>query len=220
MSRTAVVYFGCVVALACFVLARAISHWETEDPARFFVYLAFAFLAGTLKVRLPGITGTFSLNFLFVLIGVANLTSPETLVIAGTSMAVQSVWRSSNPARWIHLLFNVSAITICVQLAFTAARSFPLPFLLQLAVASGVYFLTNTILVSGILTLAEDKSFLAVWSRWFRWFLAYYGIGVTTTALILIVNRQTGWGYALLILPIMYLEYMCLCYDIKEVPGT
>jgi len=43
--------------------------------------LLAALLASSLKVTLPGIDGTLSVNFLFTLLGILELGLPETLLI-------------------------------------------------------------------------------------------------------------------------------------------
>ena len=63
------------------MLGFALSHWQSADLARFVCYVAVAVLASGLKVQLPGIDGTMSVNFLFILLGIMELSLPETLVI-------------------------------------------------------------------------------------------------------------------------------------------
>ena len=46
---------------------------------KFACYLVAALLASSLKVSLPGIEGTLSVNFLFTLLGILELSLPETL---------------------------------------------------------------------------------------------------------------------------------------------
>ena len=45
----------------CFVLRS--THWHSDDPVKFGCYLLAALLASSLKVSLPGIEGTLSVNF-------------------------------------------------------------------------------------------------------------------------------------------------------------
>ena len=59
--------------------AFAFSHWQSNDPVKFVCYLIAALLASSLKVSLPGIEGTLSVNFLFTLLGILELSLPETL---------------------------------------------------------------------------------------------------------------------------------------------
>ena len=68
------------------MLCLAFAHWHTTDSVKFVCYLVAALLASSLKVGLPGIEGTLSVNFLFTLLGILELSLPETLLIglAGT----------------------------------------------------------------------------------------------------------------------------------------
>ena len=67
------------------VLGYSLAHWQSQDLMRFACYLAVALLASGLKVQLPGIDGTMSVNFFFILLGVLELSLPETLVIGCTA---------------------------------------------------------------------------------------------------------------------------------------
>jgi hypothetical protein len=209
-------YLAGTVALGLVVFAQAESHWACANPLRLLIYLVLAAWAGSLKVRLPGMTGTYSLNFIFVLIGIADLSFGETVLIATLSMIAQSVWRTKKPPRLEQVVFNANAVAISAASAFLAARFTPLPALAQLAVAAGAYYLVNTAIVSGILGLVEEKSFSDVWSGWFRWSFTYYLMGVCTVAAIVSINHRYGWTYPLVLLPFMYLEYFYLRSDLDH----
>jgi len=53
----------------------------SHDLLRFLCYLGIAVLSSGLKVNLPGVTGNMSVNFLFVLIGIVDMSLAETLAI-------------------------------------------------------------------------------------------------------------------------------------------
>jgi hypothetical protein len=216
MARTVKAYLACTVALGLVVFAVAVSGWTCANPMRLLIYLSLAVWAGTLKVRLPGITGTFSLNFLFVLIGIAELTFGETVLMATVSMIVQCIWRPKVTPKLEQVVFNANAVAIGVGVAFLAAHFTPAPPPVQLVAAAAVYFVANTAIVSGILGLVEQRSFTDVWSRWLRWSLSYYVVGVGVVAAIVLCNHRFGWPYALLFLPVMYLEYFHFRSDIDD----
>ena len=69
-----------VMAGTCVLLYGAIRP-TSKNIAQFICYLLIAILAARLKVRLPGITGTMSVNFLFILLGVLELGFAETLAL-------------------------------------------------------------------------------------------------------------------------------------------
>jgi len=86
---------------ACLCFFLAFSHWQSSDPVKFACYLIAALLASSLKVGLPGIEGTLSVNFLFTLLGILELSLPETLLIGVASTLAQFYWK---PARRLKLV--------------------------------------------------------------------------------------------------------------------
>src|SRR5580658_3307028 len=110
MSTQTKLFVGITVSLGLVVLCSALWHWQSADLARFVCYLAVAVLASGLKVQLPGIDGTMSVNFLFILLGVMELSLPETLVIGCTASLVQSVWQARNKLDPFKVVFNVAGM--------------------------------------------------------------------------------------------------------------
>src|SRR5438045_8404280 len=94
LSLQTKVFVGITASFGVVVLGSALLHWQSADLARFACYLAVAVLASSLKVQLPGIDGTMSVNFLFILLGAMELSLPETLLIGCTATLVQSVWHA------------------------------------------------------------------------------------------------------------------------------
>jgi diguanylate cyclase (GGDEF)-like protein/putative nucleotidyltransferase with HDIG domain len=197
-----------LLALGCFAFAAL--HWRSSDPIKFVCYLAVALLASSLKIKLPGISGTMSVNFLFILLGVLELSFGETLVIGFAAVLVQSYWRS-NP-KTIHVLFNLSQIPVGTAVAFGAHKlaATRIPHgsesLALLAVAIA-YFAFNTFVMSVIIRLTEGKPLLKVWSECYFWSFPYYLVGAAIVGLVSFLNRHIGWQSSLLVLPPVYLIY-------------
>src|SRR5438445_10407838 len=115
MPTKAKVYIGLIVALGFGLLAGClVFRAEFPDLPRYFSYLLLAALASTLKVRLPGITGTMSVNFLFILIGVADFTLAETLTMGCAAIVIQCIWRCKRRPRMVQVLFNVAALALSI----------------------------------------------------------------------------------------------------------
>jgi hypothetical protein len=212
MPKHAQLYIAWVLAAGSMLLVAAFAHWGCADPVRFATYLLLALVAGTLKIRLPGLSGTYSLTFLFVLIGIADLTFAETVAIACSSMIVQSLWRPVERTTRAQVAFNAAASAISVAVSFLTAQLIPSLGLgrllaLQVLLAAGVYYAINTLLVSVVVALVDQKPVLEVWSQWFEWCLRYYLAGVATAGVIIACNHYLGWAYSLLMLPVMYAEY-------------
>ncbi|HVI07600.1 MAG TPA: HD domain-containing phosphohydrolase [Candidatus Binatia bacterium] len=212
MSTRTKLFVGSTASLGVAVLAHALLHWHSADLTRFICYLMVAVLASSLKVQLPGIDGTMSVNFLFILLGTMELTLPETLVIGCSATLVQSVWQTRNRLDPVKVLFNVfgmmaNASALCYVsyhwLASLAGAGKPL----LLMVAALVFFLANTLPISVVIALTENKSSRRVWSECYFWSFPYYLVGAAAVGLVGIINWRAGWETSLLVLPLIYWVY-------------
>src|SRR6202034_3572551 len=205
-------FVGIAVSLGMVVMVHALLHWQSQDLMRFACYLVVAVMASGLKVQLPGIDGTMSVNFLFILLGVLELSLPETLLIGCTATLVQSVWQTRNRLDPIKILFNVagmmanaSALTYITYHWLAQRYGANKPILLM--VAALVFFFANTLPISIVISLTEGKSSRKVWSECYFWSFPYYLVGAAAVGLVGIVNRSAGWETSLLVLPLIYWVY-------------
>src|SRR5215471_8891167 len=109
-----------VAAVSCFVFAFL--HGQSTDRVKFVCYLVAALLASSLKVSLPGIEGTLSVNFLFTLLGILELSLPETLLIGLVSTLAQFYWKPTRRLKLIQLVFNLSQVAVCSTAAYAAYK--------------------------------------------------------------------------------------------------
>src|ERR1035441_10597758 len=118
MSAAPRFFIAVVVVCGTIVLAYSVLHGRSENPLKFFCYLVIALAASRLKVNLPGITGTMSVNFLFLLLGVLELSLPEAMVLGCAAVVVQCVGRNRpNP---IQIAFNVCSTALAIAVTFFA----------------------------------------------------------------------------------------------------
>src|SRR6202161_684467 len=187
-------------------------HWQSAVLTRFCCYLAVALLASVLKVQLPGIDGTMSVNFLFILMGVMELSLAETLVIGCAATLLQSIWHLGKRLDPVKVIFNVagmmanaSALTYVSYHWLGGGGGGNKPILLM--VAALVFFFANTLPISLVIALTEGKSARKVWSECYFWSFPYYLVGAAAVGLVGVVNRQAGWATSLLVLPLIYWVY-------------
>ena len=76
-----------------------------------------------------------------------------------------------------------------------------------LMVAALVFFLANTLPISVVIALTENKSSRKVWSECYFWSFPYYLVGAAAVGLVGIINRRAGWQTSLLVLPVIYWVY-------------
>jgi len=205
-------FVGITALVGAVVLGFSLSHWQSQDPTRFVCYLVVALPASGLKVQLPGIDGTMSVNFLFILLGVLELSLPETLVIGCTASLAQSVWQLRGRLDPVKVLFNVcgmmanaTALTYLTYYSLVGRFGSNKPILLM--VSALMFFFANTLPISIVIALTEGKSSRKVWSECYFWSFPYYLVGAAAVGLVGIINRSAGWQTSLLVLPLIYWVY-------------
>src|SRR5262249_28150026 len=210
MPMRAKLYFNSTIITGAALLAGCLMYGrEFSQPNMYLAYLLLACLGSTLKIRLPRMKGTMSVNFLFILIGVAELTLVETIALGGLGALIQSFWKPKTRPAPIQVLFNIGALITSIGVSFAIAHvvvpQASLPARLSMAV--GAYFLANTGMVSMVLSLVEGRPFANVWRQCCRWSLPYYAVGALIACAVLLSSRVVGWQLSLTILPVMYLVY-------------
>jgi putative nucleotidyltransferase with HDIG domain len=205
-------FIAAMAAAACVCFVLAFFHWQSNDPIKFICYLIAAALASSLKVGLPGIEGTLSVNFLFTLLGILELSLPETLVIGLASTLAQFYWRPARQLKLVQLVFNLSQVTVSSAVAYGAYKLMVIyvlhaPGPLALLVAAIIHFGGNTAATSTIIGLTEDKPISHVWAESHLWLFPYYMVGAALAGLVHFLNKHIGWQSSLLILPPIYLMY-------------
>src|SRR5579872_4308295 len=142
------------------VLAQAVLHAQSVDHVRFISFLLVACLAARLKVKLPGLTGSMSVNLPFILVAAAEMSSSEALAVACFSTFVQCLPRATQKFNPVQAIFNFANMALAVA-ATRFVFGFP-PFnnavpshALLLALAAGGFFLVNTVPVAIVISLTE-----------------------------------------------------------------
>jgi hypothetical protein len=175
----------------------------------YLVYCLFAWASSALKVRLPGMTGTMSMNFLFVLISIAVFTLSATIILAMGACVVQCYVKAKHRPRPIQVAFNVATWAISSGVSYRVSHWFAGhhrgQLVILLPVAAFLFFIANTSLVSGVLSLIENKPLLQVWQQCYLWTFPYYVVGSGIAGLAVEAGRKEGWGASLAVLPLMYL---------------
>src|SRR5450631_1885929 len=152
MSITARIYVYAVALIGSTLLVENLLKWESQDIVRFFCYLILAIGSSRLKVALPGITGTMSVLFFFMLFSIVQLTLPESLLMGCIAAFCQCLW-SQQDIKPYQLAFNTGSMAIAIAATSLTYHS---PLLhrshvdtaLLLVASSVVFFLMNTFPVS------------------------------------------------------------------------
>jgi len=208
-SRSAQLFIALILLSGLAVLAQAVLHAQSADHVRFVSFLLVACLAARLKVKLPGLTGSMSVNLPFILLAAAEMSPSEALAVACFSTFIQCLPRATQKFNTVQAVFNFANMALAVE-ATRFVFSFP-PFNhavpshgLMLAVAAGGFFLVNTVPVAIVISLTEAKNALKVWGNIFQLSFPYFVASAAIAGLVLVASEKIGWQVPLFVLPVMF----------------
>jgi len=148
-----------------------------------------------MKVRLPGLHGTISVNFVFILMALTQFSLGETLTIALGATLVQCLWRPKTRPKLIQVLFNTFDRTDQHSASLRAAHAVPgqLHLLIALAPAATVFFVMNTGMISLVLALLSKTTLLAVWKQCHLWAFPLLSAGSIDRRRDCAISQTVGW---------------------------
>ena len=213
MPSPAKIYIALIASIATAALAVAAYQWKPANLGQFVLFFALAMVASTMKIRLPGLKTSISLNFVFILLGIALFSFSETVLIGLGGALVQSLWRPLHRPKAVQIFFNGTCLTVCSAAAFWAAHA--LPALLGASSAAAmmtagacVYVLLNTGMVSLVISLAEGQSLKQLWPQCYEWTFPYFLVGAAVAGLASAAGQGSNFGLTLLVVPAMYFVYV------------
>ena len=186
-------------------------HQSSKNIAEFICYLGIAILASRLKVNLPGITGTLSVNFLFILIGILELSFSETLILGAISMLAQCTVSGTpegdpgNLQRMRRVRFRRPWHTSIYHLPIANLLVGSRPVLLGLAAT--VYFIANAGSIATVHFAGRTPPLTRILVDCYLWSFPYYLVGAGIAGAVAWLNHTFNWETSLLMVPAVYVIY-------------
>src|SRR5690242_4510933 len=186
--------------------------WDMHHFVRFFCYLVICILASGMKVNLPGILGTMSVNFLFILIGILDMSAGQTLLMGCLGALVQCVWKPKSGIRPVQTVFSVMNMAIAVYASYSLyhwhfAQRIWTGSPIALILASLTYFVLNTTGVAGAVALTERKSVIETWRTAYFWSFPFYLLGASLAWVFTMLSKGGLSQSILLLVPVIYVIY-------------
>jgi diguanylate cyclase (GGDEF)-like protein/putative nucleotidyltransferase with HDIG domain len=197
--------------LGAFVVGSSLASWESADLLKYTGFLLMAIFSSRMRISVPRMPGTLSLNFVFVLFGLVDLSASETVVMGAAVTLVQCLWNMERKARPAQLVFNTAAMAVAIAITEQVYHSpwlaNPVDPAIRLAVATCALFFLNTLPVALVIALAEERKFRAVWKECYFWSLPYYLGGAAVAQALSYATKFIGYPTVLLTGPALYLVY-------------
>ncbi len=215
MTISAKLFIGAMAAVGVTALAGGLMQWECKDPVRFLSFLIIAVVASRLKIKLPGTNSNMSVNLPFILIAVAEMSFPETVLIAAFSAFIQGLPAKGWRMKPVQALFNVSTLVVAVSAAALVFRySAAIPSLaaksLLIALAGAAFLVADTLPVAAVIALTENLNLAKLWRDMLEMTFSYFALSAGIAAIAATASHYVGWQTPLLMLPVMsgaYLSY-------------
>ena len=204
-SISARMFVALMVISGLLLLGDAVLNAKQVPTAKFLAFLLVACVAARLKIKLPGVTGTMSVNLPFILVAAAEMNTAEALAVGFISTFIQCLPKGKK-FNFVQTVFNCSTITLAVaatRLIYAApsVASVASSHSLRLAVAAAGYALANTVPVAIVIGLTE--SMLRTWLEMLQLSFPYLVASAGIAGLTLTLTQEIGWQVPLAVLPIM-----------------
>ena len=204
------IYFWAILTAAWGIAGGAL--WNPGDllSPKFLVLLLLTVVASTWKVRLPGLEGTISVNFVMLLAAAVELALPQAILVAAAGALVQCLWRPAKPPKMMPVVFSTAVLVISASVVNLAVhRGMPaMPLLAALLCGTMLLYAANTILVSLMFCLVEERSLGTVWHHCHFWTFNYYLVGAAAAGILVSAVHSSGVYSAALIMPAMALVWI------------
>jgi len=211
VKTVAKLYIGAVCVAGVAIVASQAGQWQSHDLVRFLCYLGIAVVSSGLKVNLPGVTGNMSVNFLFILIGIVDMSLAETLAIGCIGTLVQCTWRQKFGFKPIQAGFSLANTAVSIYVCYSLYHWHVIgglestPVLLILIAL--MFFVVNTGGVALVISLTERTPLSKVWHGCYFWTFPFYLLGASVAWIVSVMSRQVQWHSSILLLPIIFFIY-------------
>ena len=195
------------IAIGMLILGYAAITWHSQDLLKFGGILAVAVCSSGLRLRKLGGVETIRLNFLFVLVAIAELGTPETLLLAAAAGLTERMWAGREDSLRQNL-FDVSRLVIAAAVASRVFHSIALVEWtpgIRLLTASFALFLFHTVPAAIVTSRRDGEPFVWIWHSQHVWGLPYYLLATGLAVTMSWANHLLGWQTVLASGPVVYL---------------
>ena len=202
-------YIAVIMTLALLTVLDGVASWRPVDASSFLAFLMIAILASGLKLNLPFINYTVSLNSLIVLLGIIQLPLPQALALGCCSMLAHNLRHGRARTDLFRLIFSVSSVTVAIGLSHRlfywpgwAPYAHPIA---RYGLVACCYFPVNALSSRALVSIAERKSFKELWQEFDAESCRYYILGTVLVGVFSEAAAMFGWRTALAAIPAVYL---------------
>jgi signal transduction histidine kinase len=218
-------YVASIIALGAGVVVRSVYTWKCDNPLFYLGFVLVTLLTSVLKVSLPGIKGTISIAYIFVLLSITRFSLPETIVLAVAACVTQCLWRPKNRVKIVEVAFSAASVADAACLSYflyhamDGAKPTQTVSILLLFSTTAAYFLLSTFSIAAAIGLTARSRIIEVWKEGYFWSFPYYLLGASIIALVEIFAARIGLQLPLVAVPLLYGIYRSFRMYVQQLEG-
>ena len=210
MTRLTKTFIGLMAVAAAGTIGDAALQGQGWHPWLASALLLAAVGTSRMKVSIPGVTGSMSVNLPFLLMSVITLSATESILIACACAVMQTLPKDGGKLVPVRVLFNVSMMTFASGVSGLLFHQHVLSRLgwmsapLLMAATTATFFLGQTLPVSVIVALTDGGAVRRIWTNIAQMSFPYYVVSAGVTSMVHSASQNIGWIAAMAVVPVMY----------------
>jgi diguanylate cyclase (GGDEF)-like protein/putative nucleotidyltransferase with HDIG domain len=199
-----------VLFTAALVLGASVFSWNSPDVLKYLTFVIVAVVISAARAVSPAGALALPASLVIVLFGVAELTLPETVVLATLSTLLPGLWKHFRQEAQPNLSFDVALTTVGAAVAALLFRSQMLQEMgaipiLRLCIATVVLFYADTTPRIALFAAEQSRPFWRLWLNETGWAIPYYLGGALLAFAMRAASEFAGWPTVVATAPAVYL---------------
>jgi diguanylate cyclase (GGDEF)-like protein/putative nucleotidyltransferase with HDIG domain len=211
-TTTKKLFYLSMLGLGFMLVAGVLSEFRVQDINKTITWMLLALLASAIQVNIPRAPGrNHSLNSIFVLLAVTELSYAETVLIACLGAAVQIFASRDGARRAGKALFEVACVAIAAAVAYQLFHSSWMAgqtVMVRLAMAAVLLYAGNTFPIAVMAALQQGLRLSMAWRELYIWAFPYYLGGACVASILSVPSSWSKQSFLALALPAAFVIYL------------
>jgi diguanylate cyclase (GGDEF)-like protein/putative nucleotidyltransferase with HDIG domain len=211
-TATKRLFYLSMTGLGVALFAGTLLELRVQDVDKTITWMLLALLASAVQVNIPRAPGrNHSLNSIFVLMAIIELSYAEAVLIACLGAAVQIFAGRDGTKRSSRAIFEVASVAVAAAVAYKFYHSAWMEgqsSLVRLAMSSVLLYAGNTFPIAVMAALQQKLKLALAWRELYVWAFPYYLGGACVAAILHVPSGWSKQSFLAAALPAAFIIYL------------